>query len=127
MWNSFSTDSNVAQSSEIRNRLRREDKELIVWDLLKIVFQNLLVNAVQAMQGKGAIRVTLEIVAGHSRVTLRDAGPGIADVQLALQDGYSTGRGLGLGLPGSRRLMDEFDIVSRRGKGTKVTMRKWLR
>lgn len=59
-------------------------------------------------------------------IIARDNGPGIADVQLALQGGYSTGRGLGLGLPGARRLMDEFAIVSRPKKGTKITMRKWL-
>jgi anti-sigma regulatory factor (Ser/Thr protein kinase) len=61
------------------------------------------------------------------RVTARDAGPGIPDVEQALRDGYSTYRGLGLGLPGARRLMDEFAIVSERGHGTTVTMIKWRR
>jgi serine/threonine-protein kinase RsbT len=61
-------------------------------------------------------------------VVARDVGPGIPDVSRALRDGYSTYRGgLGLGLPGSRRLMDEFDIISEAGKGTTVTMTKWLR
>ena len=60
-------------------------------------------------------------------VIARDDGPGIADVELAMQDGYTTGNGLGLGLPGVRRLMDEFEIVSRVGKGTTVTARKWVR
>ena len=61
-------------------------------------------------------------------IVARDIGPGIPDVASALQDGYSTYRGgLGLGLPGSRRLMDEFDIISEVGKGTTVTMTKWLR
>ncbi|MBA2717419.1 MAG: sigma-70 family RNA polymerase sigma factor [Propionibacteriales bacterium] len=60
------------------------------------------------------------------RVIARDAGPGISDVQQALADGYSTYHGLGLGLPGARRLMDEFDVVSATGKGTTVTMTKWL-
>lgn len=54
-----------------------------------------------------------------------DKGPGIKDISLALQDGYSTGKGLGLGLPGSKRLMDEFEIFSEVSKGTKVIMRKW--
>src|SRR5437867_9673520 len=53
-------------------------------------------------------------------IIARDNGPGIADVQLALQGGFSTSRGLGLGLPGARRLMDEFDIISKPKKGTKV-------
>jgi serine/threonine-protein kinase RsbT len=59
-------------------------------------------------------------------IAARDKGPGIPDVGLALQDGYSTGRGLGIGLPGVRRLMDEFEIASEAGKGTRVTARKWL-
>ena len=54
-----------------------------------------------------------------------DKGPGIKDVSLALQDGYSTGKGLGLGLPGTKRLMDEFEILSEVSKGTKIIMRKW--
>jgi len=60
-------------------------------------------------------------------VIARDSGPGIPDVAQAMQEGYTTGRGLGLGLPGTRRLMDEFEIVSKVGKGTTVTMKKWLR
>jgi serine/threonine-protein kinase RsbT len=55
----------------------------------------------------------------------RDSGPGIPDLPQALRDGYSTYRGLGLGLPGARRLMDEFDIATEVGKGTTVTMAKW--
>jgi serine/threonine-protein kinase RsbT len=55
-----------------------------------------------------------------------DNGPGIPDIKLAMQDGYSTGKSLGLGLPGAKRLMDEFEIVSEVGKGTKITMKKWL-
>ena len=56
----------------------------------------------------------------------RDQGPGIRDIALAMQDGYSSARGLGLGLPGSRRLVDEFNVESKVGCGTTVTMRKWL-
>lgn len=57
----------------------------------------------------------------------RDEGPGIPDIGLAIRDGYSTGKSLGLGLPGAKRLMDEFEIVSEVGKGTTVTMTKWTR
>ena len=60
------------------------------------------------------------------RVVARDGGPGIANIELAMQDGYSTGRGLGLGLPGTRRLMDEFRISSKVGVATTVTAIKWL-
>lgn len=61
------------------------------------------------------------------RVTARDTGPGIDDIEQALTDGYSTYRGLGLGLPGARRLMDEFAVVSEPGRGTTVSMTKWRR
>jgi serine/threonine-protein kinase RsbT len=59
-------------------------------------------------------------------VVARDEGPGIADVALAVQDGYSTSNSLGLGLPGTRRLMDEFQIDSVVGRGTTVSVKKWL-
>lgn len=59
------------------------------------------------------------------QVVARDTGPGIPDVEQALTDGYSTCQGLGLGLPGARRLMDEFAVVSEPGRGTTVTMTKW--
>jgi RNA polymerase sigma factor (sigma-70 family) len=59
------------------------------------------------------------------RIVARDAGPGIVDLERAMQDGYSTYRGLGIGLPGARRLMDEFEVVTRPGRGTTVTMTKW--
>lgn len=73
--------------------------------------------------------VQLKLVQERDRegivVVARDKGPGIKDVDLAMQDGYSSGGSSGLGLPGARRLMDEFDIRSRPGKGVTVTMKKW--
>ncbi len=60
------------------------------------------------------------------RVTASDQGPGIADIELAMRDGYSTGRSLGLGLPGARRMMDDFHIESQPGSGTTVVMSKWV-
>jgi len=60
-------------------------------------------------------------------VIARDEGPGIPDIELAMRDGFSTGKSLGLGLPGAKRLMDEFEIQSEIGKGTTITMRKWAR
>lgn len=59
-------------------------------------------------------------------IIARDEGSGIPDISQAMRDGYSTSQGLGLGLPGTRRLMDEFDIVSVVGKGTTVSVKKWL-
>lgn len=61
------------------------------------------------------------------QVVARDDGPGIADLEAALQDGFSTGAGLGLGLPGARRLVDEFEIQSGPGAGTTVRLVKWGR
>jgi serine/threonine-protein kinase RsbT len=75
--------------------------------------------------------VVLSVVTNGDRqgviVVARDQGPGIPDVQRALEDGYSTSGGLGLGLPGARRLMDDFDVTSSVGQGTTVTMKKWRR
>ena len=59
------------------------------------------------------------------RLTFEDKGPGIVDLNLALKDGYTTGGGLGLGLSGARRLSSEFDIESRPGEGTRVTITRW--
>jgi serine/threonine-protein kinase RsbT len=68
---------------------------------------------------RGTYRKGVEIVAA-------DQGPGIPEVSIVMRDGYSTRKGLGIGLPGARRLMDDFEIVSEIGKGTTVTMRKWV-
>ena len=59
------------------------------------------------------------------RLTFTDQGPGILDIALALKDGYTTGTGMGLGLGGAKRLVNEFDIVSRAGEGTRVSITKW--
>ena len=76
--------------------------------------------------------VAVAIVEDHGgrrgiRVVAVDEGPGIEDVERALTDGYTTGGGLGLGLPGARRLVDEFDIQTAPGEGTRVTLVKWTR
>lgn len=83
-------------------------------------------NIVQYAQ-RGEIVLSL-LEKGNKRGVLiiaRDSGPGIPDIALAMQDGFSTGKSLGLGLPGARRLMDDFEIVSTVGTGTTITMRKW--
>jgi serine/threonine-protein kinase RsbT len=59
------------------------------------------------------------------RLTLEDQGPGIADIELALRDGFTTGNGLGLGLSGARKLSHQFDIWSKPGEGTRVTITRW--
>lgn len=59
------------------------------------------------------------------RLEFEDQGPGIPDIEQALRDGFTTGRGLGLGLGGARRLSNEFELVSQPGKGTRVTITRW--
>ena len=59
------------------------------------------------------------------RLTFQDKGPGIKDITLAMKDGYTTGKSLGVGLPGAKRLVNEFDIKSTMGEGTTVTIIKW--
>lgn len=61
------------------------------------------------------------------QVTALDQGPGIPNIEEAMRDGYTTSGGLGAGLPGTRRLVDEFEIESAPGEGTRVTVRKWIR
>jgi serine/threonine-protein kinase RsbT len=83
-----------------------------------------------ATNGHGEVLIT-PVSAPDSRsgieIVVLDDGPGIANVDLALRDGFSTGNGLGMGLPGTRRLMDEMMIDSAPGCGTTVTVRKWRR
>ena len=74
-------------------------------------------------------QIALKMVNGLNRrgisVVATDDGPGIADIRQALRDGFSTSGSLGLGLPGVRRLMDEFEITSEPGRGTMVAVKKW--
>lgn len=79
--------------------------------------------------GHGEMRISIAQSGSRRGISIvaTDHGPGIADIELAMRDGYSTGKSLGLGLPGARRLVDEFEIVSEVGKGTEITMRKWSR
>jgi serine/threonine-protein kinase RsbT len=77
--------------------------------------------------GRGEIAISAVAIDGRNaiEVVARDEGPGIADIERAMQDGYSTGPGLGLGLPGAVRLMDHFEVRSEPEVGTTVIMRKW--
>jgi serine/threonine-protein kinase RsbT len=78
--------------------------------------------------GHGAVRVAVADREGRKALIIRaeDEGPGIADIERAMEDGYSTGRGLGLGLPGARRLMDRLIVESELGRGTVIEMWKWV-
>ncbi len=84
--------------------------------------RNILVFA-----GKGKVAIfALQGDRKGIQIVCEDDGPGIADIELAMADGYSTVKSLGLGLPGARRLMDEFQLESEPGNGTRVTVTKWL-
>jgi len=78
--------------------------------------------------GHGAVRVSVADREGRQALVIRaeDEGPGIVDIERAMEDGYSTGRGLGLGLPGARRLMDQLIVESELGRGTVIEMWKWV-
>ena len=80
-----------------------------------------------AGEGEVALRVLDEDGRQGIEVLASDEGPGIADVELAMQDGYTTGNGLGLGLPGTRRLVDDFELQTTPGAGTTVRLVKWIR
>jgi serine/threonine-protein kinase RsbT len=99
----------------------RTDATLIATAISEVA-RNIVVHA-----GSGEIVVRREdgIDRYGLMVEARDSGPGIPDVEAAMEEGYGTKGGLGLGLPGTRRIMDEFEIESEVGRGTTVTMRKW--
>jgi serine/threonine-protein kinase RsbT len=80
-----------------------------------------------AGEGEVALRVLEDGRRSGIEVVASDEGPGIADVELAMRDGYTTGNGLGLGLPGARRLVDEFELRTTLGSGTSIRLVKWTR
>ena len=118
-------------------RLRQRVREEAVAQHFGLVEQTKLITAASELGrntllhggGGSAWLGVVTNAAGRRGIRLRfdDQGPGIADLTLALTDGYSTGSGLGLGLSGSRRLADEFEIDSAPGRGTRVVITSWKR
>jgi serine/threonine-protein kinase RsbT len=114
--------------------LRNRVKEYAVKIGMGLVNQTKLITAASELvrnmlkYGGGGI-VLIEVINEDRnsgiRLVFNDDGPGIPDIPAAMKDGFSTGRSLGLGLPGSKRLVNEFNIISVLGKGTKVTILKW--
>lgn len=114
--------------------LRNRVKEYGVKIGMSILNQTKLITATSELVRNllkygGGGKVIIESVSNgrdHGvRVTFIDQGPGIADIGMAMKDGYSTGKSLGLGLPGTKRLVNEFEIKSELGNGTTVTITKW--
>jgi len=113
-----------------RNRVR----EFAVKINMGLVNQTKLITAASELvrnmlkYGGGGIVLIEAITQGRDngiRLTFQDKGPGIKDIAMAMKDGFSTGKSLGIGLPGARRLVNVFDISSEMGKGTRVSILKW--
>lgn len=123
------------RSSDDVVKVRQRARALAVEAGFSLVNQTKIVTAASELarnivdHGGGSGSATVSLVYANGRTGLRlvfaDQGPGIADIELALKDGYTTGSGLGLGLGGSRRLMSEFEIDSAPGRGTQVTVTRW--
>jgi serine/threonine-protein kinase RsbT len=122
------------RSSEDIVRVRHAVRKWAVNIGLTLVDQTKVVTAASelarnTLEYGGGGEATIETVENGMRrglrLTFSDAGPGIPDVELAMRDGYTSGNGLGLGLSGARRLANEFDIWSKPGEGTRVTIVKW--
>jgi serine/threonine-protein kinase RsbT len=113
---------------------RNQVKEAAVKIGMGILNQTKLITAASELARNllkygGGGNAEIEVVTNgrENGILLRfsDKGPGITDIDLAMKDGYSTGKSLGLGLPGTKRLVNEFDIKSAEGEGTTVTIIKW--
>jgi serine/threonine-protein kinase RsbT len=110
-------------------RVRATEVKLSLVDQTKLITaaSELARNALDYGKGGHADIETVTDPTPGVRITFRDKGPGIADVKLALTDGYSTGTGLGHGLGGARRLVDDFSIDTTVGQGTTVVIARWKR
>ena len=127
-------DTRLIRSSEDIVGVRQVVREWAIAVGFSLVDQTKIITAASelarnVLQYGGGGSVRLEALNDDRRRGLRlafeDKGPGIPDVELALRDGYTTGGGLGLGLSGAKRLSNEFEIASRPGEGTRVTITRW--
>ena len=128
------SDERLIQSAEDVVTVRQAVRQRAVELGFNLVDQTKIVTAASELArntlqygGGGSVRIDAleEGTRRGLRLTFEDQGPGIADVEVAQRDGYTTGGGLGLGLSGARRLSNEFDIQSRVGEGTRVTIVRW--
>jgi serine/threonine-protein kinase RsbT len=121
-------------SSEDVVRVRQKVREWAIALGFSLVDQTKLVTAASELArntlnyGGGGLVYLETLENGHRpglRLTFEDKGPGIADIELALKDGYTSGSGLGLGLGGAKRLSNEFEIISQPGEGTTIRITRW--
>ncbi|RZM28216.1 MAG: anti-sigma regulatory factor [Pedobacter sp.] len=131
---SLSKDNIQVQREQDVVLLRNRVKEVAVKIKMGLLNQTKLITAASELlrnmlrYGNGGTCLVEIVSRGRDngvRLTFADQGPGIADIQQAMRDGFSTGRSLGLGLPGAKRLVNEFDIKSKVGEGTTVMILKW--
>lgn len=124
----------LIRSSEDVVRVRQLTRESALAQSFTLIDQTKIVTAASelarnTLEYGGGGEVTVELlndgIRKGVRLTFSDQGPGIADIDLALKDGYTTGNGLGLGLSGARRLSNEFSIESKLGEGTRVAITRW--
>ena len=115
---------------------RQHGRELAILAGFSICDSTLITTAISEMSrnileyannGEVVISLLKNGIKSGVKIVVSDQGPGIADIPQVMQDGYSSRKGMGIGLPGTKRLMDEFEIRSRIGSGTTVTMKKWNR
>jgi serine/threonine-protein kinase RsbT len=116
----------IIARSEVRHLAAALGFRLIDQTRLATVTSELARNVIKYGKGGRLIAQPTEAVRGVGlRLIFEDEGPGIPNVEAAMRDGFSTGKGLGKGLPGSKRLVDEFKIESNAGQGTRVTIVRW--
>ena len=122
------------RSSEDVVRVRQQTRVFAIEVGLSLVDQTKIITAASelarnALDYGGGGFVLLDIIEAGGRrglrLTFEDSGPGIPDIELAMRDGFTSGKGLGLGLGGAKRLSNEFSIASQPGKGTKITIARW--
>jgi serine/threonine-protein kinase RsbT len=122
------------RSSEDVVRIRQQTREWAIQAGFNLVDQTKIITAASELARNtidygGGGTVLFEALTNGSRrglqLTFVDQGPGIPDIELALKDGYTSGGGLGLGLGGAKRLVNDFEIVSRPGEGTRVKIARW--
>lgn len=115
-------------------KARQKGRDLAAWADFAVVDQTLIATAISEIARnivtyarRGTIVLRIEEESGRLGLVVIacDQGPGIRDVAQVLRDHYSTSHGLGMGLPGARRVMDDFAIESKLGEGTRITMKKW--
>jgi Anti-sigma regulatory factor (Ser/Thr protein kinase) len=128
------TETIPVRSSEDVVQIRQQVRTWAVLEGMKLIDQTKIVTAASELARNTVIHggggtALLEVISDNGRrgvrLTFEDKGPGIPNIEQALKDGYTTGTGLGLGLSGSRRLANEFEIQSKVGEGTRVSITRW--